>query len=181
MGFKKVKIMPNSRLRLIFLIVAGVALLAGAAYLAMLYVFPGSNIARSLGLPGANGKTGIRIEQLRAPELPATDPNAEGSITAVQDNSLFITQTAEGDQGGGQSIEVVVSHATHLYRDATMDNTSKADIIRSGSRTVDMIVQPMKIADVAAGDDLVAWGELRGTRLIATDVLVMKNIVPASK
>ena len=154
--------------------------LAGAAYFGMQFIFPGA--AASLGLPvlRAGGKQQFRIEVNRSPELPAADPDVDGTITSEQDNSLFFTIFSKGNSdpsaSSGPINEVVITRDTKLLRDATLDLVNKQDIIRNNGATLDMVVEPMAIKDIQAGDIIQVWGEKRGDRWVATDVLVMVNV-----
>ena len=170
----------NPKIKLTILIAAAVVALAGAAYFGMQFIFPGA--AASLGLPvlRAGGKQQFRIEVNRSPELPAADPDVDGTITSEQDNSLFFTIFSKGNSdpsaSSGPINEVVITRDTKLLRDATLDSVNKQDIIRNNGATLDMVVEPMAIKDIQAGDIIQVWGEKRGDRWVATDVLVMVNV-----
>jgi len=171
---------PGSRLKVALLIAFIVVVLAGAAYLAMQFVFPST--ASSLGLPviGVDGKPAFRIQAgdilgTRVPELPITDPDVNGTLANKQDNSLFVNfiNKGNGDPSGGVSptYEVVITRDTRVYRDATLDSVNKQDSIQN----LNMVVEPMAVENIRTGDIIHAWGDNRGDRLVATVVLVRVN------
>jgi hypothetical protein len=84
--------------------VLGVALLAGAAFMAARLLnsntADGPNALLSgLGGPGGSAKA-FRIEMTPAPEMPKTRADLVGSVTSLKDNSIFVSATAKGSGQG---------------------------------------------------------------------------------
>jgi hypothetical protein len=165
------------KLKLTLLILAGVAILAGAAYLAMIYVAPTFNTSAALGISaGPGGKKTFSVKLTNPTELPPGKANVSGTLTEKKDNSLIVLDTGKGsDPSNGVSVEVVVTRATQIYLDVTFNNVSKSEI--TSGQTIQMQVQPAKLEDIEVGDMIQAWGVKTGDRLVADQVLVMKNVM----
>ena len=109
----------------------GLALLAGAAYVAVNWAAPSGSAFNKLQLPGAAGTPsnkkggGVSIEVELAPGIPVTNPDLVGALVEKQDNSLM---TRAQTKGGGEAplTEVVVTGDTRLYRNATGDRLDRA-------------------------------------------------------
>jgi hypothetical protein len=166
----------NRKVKLTIILLAAVAVLAGAAYLAMIYIVPSFNPSAALGLSaGPGGKKVLSVKMAQATELPAEKPIVSGALTEKKDNSLIVLNTGKGgDAANGVSVEVVVTHATLIYQDVTFNNVSKSEI--TSGQTVQMQVQPAILEDIEVGDMIQAWGAKTGDRLVAEQVLVMKNV-----
>ncbi len=85
--------------------ILGVALLAGAAFMAVHLLNtkasangPGAPLA-GLGDPGG-GKTSIHIQMTPAPELPSARADLTGQVTKIQDNSIFVAEMSKDSSGG---------------------------------------------------------------------------------
>ena len=171
---------PGRRLKAALLIAALVIVLAGAAYLAMQFVFPGTASSLGLAVIGVDGKPAIRLQAgellgTRVPELPAKDPDVNGSLTDRMGNSLMVNIMNKGNGDSSEDLdpnyEVVITRDTRVYRDATLDSVTKQDSIQN----LNMVVEPMAVENIHTGDIIHAWGEIRGDRLVATVVLVRIN------
>jgi hypothetical protein len=95
-------------------VVLGVALLAGAAFMAVRLLNtqtsangPGAPLA-GLGGPGG-GKTSIQIQMTPAPELPSARADLVGQVTNIQDNSIFVAEMSKAS--GGVANQVIVGKA----------------------------------------------------------------------
>jgi hypothetical protein len=72
----------------------------------------------------------------------------------------------------GPLTEVVVSKETRIYRDTSMDNVPKP----TGGDTnlsIQQVVEPVDISQIAQDYMVQVWGQKRGDRLIAGTILVM--------
>jgi hypothetical protein len=73
----------------------------------------------------------------------------------------------------GPLTEVVVSKDTVIYRDTTMDNVPKPSGSGSTSLTMQQVVEPADISQIAENYMVQVWGQKRGDRLIADTIVVM--------
>ena len=93
-------------------VVAGIVVLAGAAYLAMSLMAPGRAATSSLGVlpaPGGKGtgyagKVTVKIQLAPAPELPQNPPDVKGQLAEMKDNSLTVRTMALGIMEGSTSV-----------------------------------------------------------------------------
>ena len=146
------------------------AVLAGAAFLAMRLVFLGPQAWS--GFFGPSGGR-IRIEVNRSTELPQQDPTANGEVTRVEGNSVFIQGLRDGSEQvdeNSPATEVVVSRDTRVYRDATLDNQSRPSTV---SQTLDQVLEKSAVNQIQTGMTLMVWGERRGDPVIAEAVLYL--------
>jgi len=155
-------------------IVFGLALLAGAAYVAVSLTVPNGPALGGLRLPGLAGTPsskkggGISIDVVPAPGIPVTSPDLVGSLVEKKDNSLM---TRPQTKGGGEAppTEVVVTGDTKLYRNATGDSLTTPP--PPGTK-VQMVVETWTVAQINPGDSLIVWGARRGDRIVADVILV---------
>lgn len=173
----------NPKLKLTLLILAVIAALAGAAYLAMIYIFPNFNLVR-----GRSG--GHFIHQIRAPEVPAQKADLTGLVANVVDNSIFVAQmnsvTVSSINGGqkllqptpqGPYSEVLISKNTKIWLDVTNNDPPGPGSDSSGSyQEIQQKVESADITAITSGSNIYVevWGQKRGDRLDA-DVIVVHN------
>jgi hypothetical protein len=169
-------------IRKILLLLAGgliTMLLAWAALTAVRLL--NSNSASSIGLsgvldagrvnPGSGKKTeGISITFDPAPELPPQAADLIGTVTSIQDNSIFVVMTTKGSDSTSPPQEVVVVKETQLYRDATLDNQPPP----SQSEHLQQVVQSTTLSQVSPQNVVEVWGQKRGERWTA-DVIVVHD------
>ncbi len=88
--------------------ILGVALLAGAAFMAVRLLNtkasangPAAPLAGLGGSGGAgSGKFSIQIQMTPAPELPSARADLTGQVTNIQDNSIFVAEMSKASNGG---------------------------------------------------------------------------------
>jgi len=159
----------KKKLLIAVLCVAGLAVLAGAAFFAMRLVNGGLSGATGPGglvaLGGNGDRASISIE--KAEESPDREADLIGELVEKADNRLTVQQFV-GMEGPGSSagpkLEVVVSSDTQVYRDATLDSLSEPP---GESQTLEQILEPSTADEMETGAMLMVWGEKRGDRLIA--------------
>jgi hypothetical protein len=92
-----------------------------------------------------------------------------------QDNALFVgtghfmLNIADGDvvtDYDGPKVEVVVTHATEVYRDITEYGTAEAE-----DGKIRQVVRPGSVDEIGTDNLISVWGEERGSRVFA-EVLV---------
>ena len=163
------------KIKLAALIVVGILLLAGAAFIAFGLASPNTGLFAGLQLPGLVqppvGKKagGQQFTMEYAPEFPRTDPAVVGPLAERRDNSLFVEHTAKPERSDLPPLEVLIGPDTKLVRNATSDHLSGA--IPAGS-TVQQVLEPYTLDQIQVGDNIIAWGDLRGDRLVADFVMV---------
>ncbi len=178
-----------------WLIAAGaillVALVGGAAFIGgRLVRQPAPNVPGQSGMSvhiasgGAGGDAvEMSVQFLPAEELPKTPPDANGLFVERQDNRLIIGTgnvqvMVSGEQGeastsadyDGPKVEVVVTQATRIYRDAT------APDFESGSTTIQQKVEEGDLDEIGSQSVVTVWGKKNGDRVVA-EVLVYMNPV----
>ena len=149
--------------------IGAIVLLACAAFVAgQLINHPSAESDSMLG--------SLSIGAKRAAELPAREPDAVGIVVRREDNTLFIGtnivkfDTVRDVSGkitdrriayDGPVLEVVVTHDTMIYRDAT-------EIDRyAGTNQIQQVVKPGQLDEISVNAALQVWGERQGDRLIA--------------
>jgi hypothetical protein len=170
----------NPKLKLAFLLLAGIVVLAGAVYLAMIYIFP--NINASGGHSG-----GVSIRQIPAPGLPVQEADLQGVVSSVVDNSIFVAPVKSIQvsplNGGKQPTpagpysEVLISKGTKIWLDVTDNDAARPAAGSSGaSLEVQQKLESSDIAAIANGSNVFVevWGQKRGDRLNA-DVIVVSH------
>lgn len=166
-----------------------VLVLGGAAFMAgKLLQKPAQTRDGIQSVVSASGNsvfTNVELEMESAPELPDTPSEANGMLTRVEDNSIFITLfeggavTAVGSdsgeiiiptpEGGGVEVEIVVTKDTQIYRDVT-----EFPALSSGGEMPEVVqqkVEPITMNDIGKQGGIVVWGQRRGDRIIADVVL----------
>ncbi len=163
-----------------------VLLLAAAAFMAPRLLRlrqSGSPLLGSLISGGAasQGKPlkNIQLNQTRATEVPERSPDLSGQVTVVQDNSIQVMQMSKGSAisgQGGVTMEVVVTEQTLIYRDTSLDNIPKPG---AGQTTLQLqqVVEPVGLDQVVQGTILQVWGQKRGDRLIADEIVLRGTLV----
>ncbi len=153
--------------------VLGVCLVAAAVYLAVNLL--NNTPPRALGLPfGAGGhpdqkRGGVSIDLVYATEMPRTPPDLVGPLVSKQDNSLFVQQSAKSGDPGAAPVEVVVTNATVIFRNATGDSLAQPP---GPGTPVPQVTEPYRVDQINPGDNIVVWGEQRGGRYIAATIMV---------
>ncbi len=188
-------------------VVVGIAMLAGAAYLATSLMTPGRAGNDSLGVlpaPGGKGlgsgggKVTIKVEVEPAPELPQTSPDVKGRLVEMKDNSLMISTFGQGIVQGSTSISGGTgagnAPSTTTQGDSSLSTTTEVVITQNTKiyrdATFDAVkppadgkvqqkVEPYSLAQAAKDgvDSVTAWGAKRGDRLIADVVVLNRNMV----
>ncbi|HVN55543.1 MAG TPA: hypothetical protein VMT46_14515 [Anaerolineaceae bacterium] len=144
--------------------------LAGAAFLAARLISLGPQAWS--GVFGPSGGR-IRIEVNRSGELPQRNPTLDGQVIRADGNSVFIQGMRDNSDrvdGNSPTTEVVVSRETRVYRDATLDDQSRAP---ATNQTLDQVLEKSAVNQIQRGMMLMAWGERRGDRLMAEVVVYM--------
>ncbi|MBN1876402.1 MAG: hypothetical protein JXA33_19415 [Anaerolineae bacterium] len=136
-----------------------------------------------LNFSGDEVNTDTHIERTPAPDLPTRNPDINGAVTRIIDNSLFIgtdnvTFSITHDEQGasqhsinytGPEMEVLVTHNTTIYCDT---NWQEIFTYSQEQGTLQQEIAPCTLADIEAqGGCLSVWGTQRGDRLIAEILL----------
>jgi hypothetical protein len=156
-------------------LILGIGLLAAAAFMAMSLLNPNLAGFSGLRLPGAateasGKKQSVTYDVVRATEMPATNPDIVGRLEQRQDNSLMVRPDSKG--APAPLVEVVITGQTRLYRNVTGDFLGTPP---ASGTTVQMVLAPYTLEQVAAGDNVIAWGARRGDRLTAEVILIQRN------
>ena len=164
----------KKKVTIVVIAVIGLALLAGAAFLAP-RLFSQQNAqaggpAAVAGSEGSKGGPGDRFASMTvvpSDELPKTDYNLAGMVTRVKDNSIFISP-AFLDKS---EVEVVVSADTKIYLYQGQDTVDQA---ADGSWwEVQDKLELITVKDVVENDILSVWADKRGDRYIAQYIRVL--------
>ncbi len=166
-------------------IVALIAVLAGAAYVAgRLMKRPVPSGKGNVITMGSGGQTLYQVADIdieHAKELPDRPSDVTGLMTGVENNSIYVGVGAKRDLGfsatGSEDydasdfdaiVEVVVTRDTEVYRDVT-----GVQVLEPGQEldTIRQEVAPLTLDDMSGQGLIMAWGERRGDRLIADVVL----------
>ncbi len=188
-------------------VVAGIVVLAGAAYLAMSLMTPGRADTNSLGVlaaPGGKGlgfgggKVTIKVEVAPAPELPQSPPDVRGRLIETKDNSLTVGSFAENPAGvssatgdatkGGNSPSTTtegdnspsITTEVVITQDTKIYRDATFDAMKPpADGKIQQKVEPYSLAQAAKDgvDSVTAWGAKRGDRLIADVVVLGRNMV----
>jgi hypothetical protein len=164
-------------------VIALIVLMAGAAFVGgrLLNQQAQARDPGSAALGGAGGEQRVEVHLERARELPEAMPAVTGLFAERKDNSIFV---ALGDQfmvtvdkdgtvntqtdGNGQTLEVVVTGDTVLYKDVTQLNNLGT---QPNGGTVQQQVEPGSLDGIGSNSMISAWGERRGDRVIAEVLL----------
>ncbi len=131
---------------------------------------------------GSGNPVTVQTVILPAPELPTGEDGIGGVFLRQEDNSYFVGtgstsvsiqvengETSTAVDHSGPEIEVVVTGDTVFYEDITEvsfeSSESKEQTLQQEVRQVDAP------SDLAKGASLMAWGERRGDRVVATVVV----------
>jgi hypothetical protein len=107
-----------------------------------------------------------------------------------EDSSIFIgtgqvsTQARTGEDGSlnmettydGPVVEVVVTHDTMIYKDATAPPSGPP----SGDQKIQQVVAPGSLDDLGENVHMQVWGERRGDRVVARVVFYSVPFVMAA-
>lgn len=171
------------------LVLVGVALLAGAAFLGARLLSPrqaanGPNGNNSEMITGRGPGKNISIERKPAEELPDRDPDINGEVTEVKDNSLMVTpvgdirvtvnqdgETSKDVEYLGAAMEVVVTQETKVYLDVT-NREHPLEEATGESMVIEQALEDAELSQIGAGGLVTVWGYKRGDRLIAETVVL---------
>jgi hypothetical protein len=153
---------------------------------------PGPDTGLGPVLQGGPNGGGERVEVSAenqpdpAPELPTTQPDANGLFLRRDGNSIYIgtggVSFSVGPEGpassnDGPEVEVVVTGDTLVYKDVTMTIDSENPPEPGGDMPDQQVVESGSIDDLTAQSMLTVWGEKRGDRLVATVVVYSEPIM----
>ena len=149
-------------------------LLAGVAYVAVGLANPNANLFAGLQLPGLAAdpdakKPNSQFTVNYAADFPRSDPDIVGPLVSRQDNSLMVRPVSKTRNPDTPLTEIVVTQDTKLVRNATGDHLSGAP---APGTTVQQVLEPYTLDQVNVGDNVIAWGQRRGERMIADFVMV---------
>lgn len=170
-------------------ILVGIGLLAGAAFLGAGLLNPvlsannpnggPGRVMQSKGGPGG----GVSIELKRAEELPDRDPDINGEVTELKNNSLMVTpvgdirvmvnqdgETSKDIEYTGAAVEVVVTQETQLYLDVT--NREMPLDKPTGSMEIEQKLEATEFSQFGTGGIVMVWGYKRGDRLVAETIVL---------
>lgn len=175
----------NQRTRVMGAVLLLALLLAGGAFMAGRLLgtgLGGNEEGPMVTLSTSDGKT-VKVEFVRAPELPQESPHVMGAYSGRQDNCIFVNETdggfvvtkGEDDRFSvanttGNTSEIVVTGETAVYVDLTNNNIDEA--LSDGK-----LYQKLKAGSIEEIGDLSyvrAWGEMRGDRLIASVLIYLR-------
>lgn len=170
---------PKKIGRTIFLGVLVVALLAAAA-------FVGGNLLQKQQVASENNDLII----VSAEGLPDTPFELVGGIIFQEGNSLFVqarqmnealdlvggrgVDKKGGSTDSGPPTEVVITHETEFYRDATWDAYRTGEKDRSalrGAGEVQQEIVPGSADELGPGSGVTVWGKRNGDRVVAEFIL----------
>jgi hypothetical protein len=147
-----------------------VALLAGAAFMAIRLLNAGApgRGGSILALPSGQkgGKLALSYAVTPPAEVPPGRPDAVGQVTDVKDNHIFIV-AQDKSQTAPLPQEVLVVAETRILRDTTGDRQPPP----AGVISVQETVAQSSLGQIARSDLLEVWGERRGSRLIASVIV----------
>jgi hypothetical protein len=170
----------KNTIRTPLIVLAAIVVLAAAAFVGLSLLNPNLAGLSGLRLPGAassasNKKSSVTYDVVRATEMPATNPDLVGRLEQKQDNSLMVRPDSKG--AAAPLVEVVITGQTKLYRNATGDFLGTPP---ASGATVQMVLAPYTLEQVAVGDSVIAWGGQRGGRLVADVVMIETAAAPAA-
>jgi hypothetical protein len=163
-------------------VIALIVLLAGAAFVGGRLLNQQAGDPSGMAFGGdAGGTQRVKVRLERAPELPDAEPAVTGLFADRKDNSIFVSLgeqfmvTVDKDgsvntqtDGNGQTLEVVVTGDTTLYKDVTQLNDLRT---QPNDGTVLQQVEPGSLDGIGSNSMITAWGERHGDRVIATVLL----------
>ena len=170
-------------------VLVGIALLAGAAFLGARLLVPQAannpnggpgNVRKAMGGPGGEGVT---IERKKAEELPDREPDINGEVSEMKDNSMMVTpingimitmnqdgESSKNVEYAGAAVEVVVTQETQLYRDVTENEFPLEE--PTESMVIEQKLEAAEFSQVGTGGIVMVWGYKRGDRLIAETIVL---------
>ncbi len=167
-------------------IIAGIVLIAGAAFVAGKLLKPAVATGGGPGglVIGGPGGQQVKVNEQKAAQLPQGSPTVTGVFQSRQDQVITIGTgqiklTVQQDPSGsasrsasssGPSVEVVTTHDTKVYKDVTPIDIQSAS--QNGGK-VQQVVEPGSLDDIGNGNVLTVWGSRQGNRVVA-DVLVYR-------
>ena len=135
-----------------------------------------------LGGPN-NGQVSISLDDITpAPELPVTQADITGSFVERKDNTIVVQAVTFGMGVGGVSgdspmnensgirVEIVITGATTIYKDATEFPAP----VNGEIHNVQQTVADGTLDDLNSDCFLTVWGRRSGDRIVA-DVLLYSN------
>ena len=142
----------------------------------------------NLVLNGPGGAQTVSVHIEKAEELPEAPPDVVGLYSRRDDQSLFVTDAnldrmmvtvdkngkmTTSSEGSSQNIEIVVTKDTQLYRDATAPDPSQP--VQGG--VIQQKLEPGSLDEVGENSIVMAWGERRGDRLVASVLMYSKPMM----
>lgn len=173
-------------------ILAGIALLAGAAFLGARLLAPVQGPEGAVAGPGEHefarqmrgGKGGVSVNIQPSDQLPQKQPEITGAVTGIKDNSLMVTavnavMVTVGKDGKantsfdyqGSAVEVVVTGETKIYRDTTDESVDFGSEALKDGAVVEQTLEDGEFSDIAPQSVVTVWGYKRGDRLIAETIV----------
>ena len=117
----------------------------------------------------AGQKSGLTINLQAATEIPKTQPDLVGNLNERVNNSLMVKpQTKTSTSQDMPLTEVVITTDTKVYQDITAASMPPNP---DPNTTYQQKVEIFNIDQLLPGDQIIAWGDLRGSRLVATIVV----------
>lgn len=170
--------------------VGAVIVLLGAAFVAGQLLNRSNMPAGSdnVVLKGPGGEQTVSLQIEPADELPDRAADVVGLYARRDDQSLFVTganldrmkvivdkdgKMTTSSEGSGQTIEIVMTKDTQVYRDATALNPEQP----TQSGPIQQKVEPGSLDEVGENSIVMAWGERRGERLVASVMMYAKPMV----
>jgi len=146
------------------------------------------------GGPGGKGgvfQSSVKVDITPSKELPVEEPAFRGLLARREEDKLFVGQVKEGmmvavsrgDSGErqisgpeieGPLTEVVVTHATIIYRDDTFAEQSKFE--PGEEVTLQQKVSPGTLDELGENSSVTVWGKKVGDRIVA-DVLLYSSMM----
>jgi hypothetical protein len=171
--------MQNNKL---YLILGAVILLIGIAAFVAGRLLNGQVGIVLLGGPNG-GRVSISIDEITpAPELPATRADITGMFVERKDNAVVVQAVTFGTDVGGISgeapmdenigirVEIVITGATTIYKDATEFPAP----VNGEIHNVQQSLADGTLDDLNSDCFLTVWGRRSGDRIVA-DVLLYSN------
>lgn len=173
-------------------VLCGLLILSGAAFLGARMLVPRAandpnggpgRVMKGMG-GGPGGGGNITIERKPAEELPDRNPDINGEVGEVENNSLMVTPVSEirvmvNEDGetnkdveyAGAAVEVVVTEETQIYLDIT-DHELMQEKPPSESIVVEQKLEEAELSQIGMGALVNVWGYKRGDRLIAETIVL---------
>jgi hypothetical protein len=194
---QKEKQMKNKKLFTIFGIIAGVIVIAAAAFIGGRLLNRSGNPFSSI-LPAGGGSMGASSSLTKfnpAPELPITQPELVGTYVKRQDNSIFVQQASIVTGSGSVSVsssavgasssdpsanqgpqqEVVITSKTKIYTDVTQFGSNSDQ-----NAAIQQVVKLTTLDDLNPQGFVSIWGHKDGNRVTA-DVILYSTPMTISK